>query len=237
MEDIMGVLEKEEAIMVMQDLIRQIFTNFRGEFVNIIAEAVQKATYPEWHGLYRIELTKERNGEQIDSLLPGDTIIVKKLTGSAILTIDTPTGESHEFDLEHFKMIKYPFQKVYLTNSAQSDAELVFLAGKGNIELDPYITVKKTIAFAYESITVSSSAVGFTSSVYKTSSHTAQVAFITCEDAQIRYRYDGTNPTASEGHILNSGDTLLIEGLTNIENFRAIRTGASDAKIRVTYEE
>jgi len=33
------------------------------------------------------------------------------------------------------------------------------------------------------------------------------------------------------------GDVIKIEGYDNIANFRAIRTGESDATLRVTYEE
>jgi len=92
-------------------------------------------------------------------------------------------------------------------------------------------------AFNYEAVTVSSSAVGLTSTKYNPSGHKAQVAFITVEDAQIRFRYDGTDPTSSEGHIADVGDVIKIEGYDNIANFKAIRTGSSDATIRVTYEE
>ncbi len=36
----------------------------------------------------------------------------------------------------------------------------------------------------------------------------AHGALITVEDDQVRYRIDGTAPTASEGHLLNVGDVL-----------------------------
>jgi len=103
----------------------------------------------------------------------------------------------------------------------------------------PQVFTHKTVAFGYESLTVSNTAKALTSSKYKTSIHTATVAFITVEDAQIRYRYDGTNPTASEGHLANPGDVIKIkiEGYDNIKNFKAIRTGSNDATLRVTYEE
>jgi len=95
----------------------------------------------------------------------------------------------------------------------------------------------KTIAFDYESLTVSDTAKALTSSKYNPSTRSAAVAFITVEDAQIRFRYDGTDPTSSEGHIADVGDVIKIEGYDNIVNFRAIRTGESDATLRVTYEE
>jgi len=91
--------------------------------------------------------------------------------------------------------------------------------------------------FAYEPITVSDVAVGFTPSVYNPTGHTAKVAFVTVEGAQIRYRYDGGTPTATEGHLVSPGDTFIVQGFKNIQNFKAIRTGSADATLRVTYEE
>jgi len=92
-------------------------------------------------------------------------------------------------------------------------------------------------SFAYESLPVGSSAVGFTPSIYNPAGHKAEVASITCENAPIRFRTDGQDPTASEGHLLNPGDSTTIEGYDDIKNFRAIRTGASDGTLRVTYKE
>lgn len=59
---------------------------------------------------------------------------------------------------------------------------------------------------------------------------------LTVEGQPVRYRYDGTAPTASEGHPLIATDELIISGQQNIEQFQIIRSGASDATIRVTLE-
>jgi len=61
-------------------------------------------------------------------------------------------------------------------------------------------------------------------------------AFIFCETAQLRYYYDGTAPTTSSGFPLNPYDSIRIKGILNMENFKAIRTGATSAKITVCYE-
>jgi hypothetical protein len=93
-------------------------------------------------------------------------------------------------------------------------------------------------AFAFEQITVSNSAITLTASIYRvdSSGEKAKRALITCEDAQIRYTYDGTTPTSTVGHILNPMDTLVLTGSDNISNFKAIRKGSTDGKISVTYE-
>lgn len=86
-------------------------------------------------------------------------------------------------------------------------------------------------AFAYESVTVSSAhAESLTLATYDG----AFAALITVEDNPIRVRWDGTAPTTSEGHLLQSGDTLKLDFTADIYHFQAIATGA-DAKIRVTY--
>ena len=58
---------------------------------------------------------------------------------------------------------------------------------------------------------------------------------IDVETAQARYRIDGTDPTSAVGIILNPLDGLTIEGLKNMKNFKAIRTGSTSATLRATY--
>lgn len=82
----------------------------------------------------------------------------------------------------------------------------------------------------FESITVSSTAIGFTTATRVS----ATSALISVEDDNIRYRLDGTDPTASEGHLLYAGQTQIIEGWLAISQFKAIRV-TSDAKLKVTY--
>ena len=96
------------------------------------------------------------------------------------------------------------------------------------------------LGFAYESLTVAATAKIMTVATYKpatTESSHAKRAFITVETAQVRYRYDGTDPTSSEGHILNVNDVLILTGIGNLSKFRAIRTGGTSGVLKVTYEK
>ena len=94
-------------------------------------------------------------------------------------------------------------------------------------------------AFAYESITVAASAIGFTLATYKTTSTNAKTfakrAFCTLESGQIRWRIDGSDPTSTVGHLLEIGQSLEIEETGNIDNFRAIATGGTNGALKVTY--
>jgi len=93
------------------------------------------------------------------------------------------------------------------------------------------------VAFAYESVTVSTAAIGFTlATMNPGGAPSADRAVITLETAQIRFRYDGTDPTASEGHLLDTGNRLVLEGAENLNKFRAIRTSGTDGVLKVTFE-
>jgi outer membrane lipoprotein-sorting protein len=84
----------------------------------------------------------------------------------------------------------------------------------------------------YESITVSSTAVGFTSSKL---SNSIKGVFCTLENAQVRFRMDGTDPTATEGHLLEVGQSLTIYNWTILRKIKFIRTGSTDGVLKVTY--
>jgi hypothetical protein len=92
-------------------------------------------------------------------------------------------------------------------------------------------------ALDYENITVADTAIGFTASKLSPASGAKpKIIYCTLETAQIRFRYDGTDPTASEGHLMNVGGVLEIDDLTDMLNFKAIRTGGTSATLRCTFE-
>ena len=111
-----------------------------------------------------------------------------------------------------------------------------------------YLSINQVIAglfqpYDYESVTVTDSATALTASKYKDSGSVstnaqrgAARAVITVETAQLRYRYDGTAPTSTEGHILNINDVLVLVGPDALANFQGIRTGGTSAVLKVTYE-
>ena len=94
-------------------------------------------------------------------------------------------------------------------------------------------------AYAYEAITVSTTAIGITATVVDPGEATnasegpAGTAFLTVETNSIRFTLDGTTPEAAVGHLLAAGDSLIIRGLQNIRNLRMIRATA-DASVKVT---
>jgi len=91
-------------------------------------------------------------------------------------------------------------------------------------------------AFAFETITVTNSAVGFTNATFSSTKVPHLRAIVTVEGGIMRYRYDGTNPTATVGHLLGHGDTVILESGVNVDNFRAIRAGGENGTLSVTYE-
>jgi hypothetical protein len=63
----------------------------------------------------------------------------------------------------------------------------------------------------------------------------ARAALLSSENGDIRFRIDGGAPSASSGHYLTSGDTLVLTGTQALQQFRAIRSGDADAILQVTY--
>ena len=97
--------------------------------------------------------------------------------------------------------------------------------------------IGKHKGYDYEELAITDAAagVGFTASKLNATTPPKRI-YITCETAQCRFRYDGTAPTSSVGHPLNPFDQIYIEGLPNMKNFKAIRTGSTNALLRCTFE-
>lgn len=93
------------------------------------------------------------------------------------------------------------------------------------------IYIRKMKASDYESTVVSSAPVGLN----QDAGFNCHMAFITCEGSDIRYRFDGGDPTNEEGHYLSDGESLILDSHHNIVQFRAIREGDRDAVLRITY--
>jgi hypothetical protein len=98
---------------------------------------------------------------------------------------------------------------------------------------DQVLSAEYRGAFTYESLTITSgAAVPLTLATFDG----ALTANITVENNPIRVRWDGTAPTTTEGHLLQSGDQLKLDFTADIWHFKAIATGA-DSKLRVTYSK
>lgn len=81
-----------------------------------------------------------------------------------------------------------------------------------------------------ESLTVSTTSLPLTASIAEAYNY----ALITVETDAVRFWLDGSAPTASVGHLLNVGDSVLLEGRAEVDRFRVIRVTA-DATLRVSY--
>lgn len=96
-----------------------------------------------------------------------------------------------------------------------------------------------TSGFAHESVTIADTAGGtaLTSATYNPDGEPGAVrAVLTLEAAQIRWTYDGTAPTTTVGHLMETGEKIALDGAETIRQFRAIRTGATSGVLHVTYE-
>jgi hypothetical protein len=98
------------------------------------------------------------------------------------------------------------------------------------------------VAYDHEVLTVSTSAIGFTSTKVTPTGvgYTAQFVTISIECATgtsctSRFLNDGGTPTTSIGVPVDYQYTMAIYGYTNIKNFLAIRSGSTDTKYQVVY--
>lgn len=88
---------------------------------------------------------------------------------------------------------------------------------------------RQTVGF--ESITVSTTAIGLTEASYEA----AITAEVTVENGPIRFRTDGTAPTAAVGHLLSDGDVLYLDNPSDLSGLSMIRDAAVDGDISVSY--
>lgn len=90
----------------------------------------------------------------------------------------------------------------------------------------------------YATLTVSSTGIGLSSaSPAIGAGATVRRAVITVEDDQVRYREDGTDPTSSEGTLLEVGDVLSYTNAnyeTILNQVKFIRV-TGDAKLKIHY--
>lgn len=84
---------------------------------------------------------------------------------------------------------------------------------------------------AYESLSVSTAAVGFTAATLDD----RQAAFVTCETAAVRFRMDGTDPTASVGHEIEPGDTLTLDSNQQLRKIKFISRDGGTATLRCSF--
>lgn len=87
----------------------------------------------------------------------------------------------------------------------------------------------------HESLVVSTVSIGLTAGTVEQAAGNAAIASITVEGDSIRFWLDGTAPTSGVGHEVAADGGFIICGLNSIKNFRAIRSGAGDATLRVSY--
>ena len=84
----------------------------------------------------------------------------------------------------------------------------------------------------FEQLTVSSTAVGLASIPAN-----ANKVIATVEDATLRYRDDGTNPTSTVGLKVFTAGTIILNSRDSLDNFKAIRTGGTNSELNISYYE
>lgn len=85
-----------------------------------------------------------------------------------------------------------------------------------------------------EALTVGTTAVPL-GNTFGTLHFGAMAALITVEAQPIRWWSNGSVPTSSVGHLAAAGSVINLGSRHEVANFRAIRQGASDATLHISY--
>ena len=95
------------------------------------------------------------------------------------------------------------------------------------------------VAYAYGTGTVSTTVLDLTDLTGLTAAlvNQADRLRLTVNSNAVRYRYDGGDPTTSDGHLVPTNGEILLDHNTNIRALRLIRSGGSDAAVSVTLEQ
>jgi hypothetical protein len=110
------------------------------------------------------------------------------------------------------------------------DLARVLLDEQGRVQVSMTGLTANYATLSYEDITVSSTAINLT-----TIPTTAIRAVITVEGDNVRFKTDGNAPSSTVGHLLTSGDVLILESAADLAAAQFIRE-TTDATLRVTYQ-
>jgi hypothetical protein len=102
------------------------------------------------------------------------------------------------------------------------------------------VSIQGKITGSSEKVTVSNTAIGFTSAkIRPTSGNFEGMAciclFFVLEDDDIRFLLDGTDPTSSTGILMKKGQSLTLDNPDDIMRFKAIRV-TGDAVFNAIYK-
>ena len=91
-----------------------------------------------------------------------------------------------------------------------------------------------SVVSVFAQLTVANTAVGLAAGTLTHAGGEQMTKFVCrLETAQIRYRTDGTDPTATVGTILDVNDTLFITSPDDAARIRFIRTGGTSGVLNV----
>ena len=100
------------------------------------------------------------------------------------------------------------------------------------------MNLNNTIGFATSTQTVSTTALVITdfTGITDALARRAGRIRITCLTNTVSFLYNGTVVTASTGHVIATGATVILDGNQNIMQLSIIRAGGSDASVVITLE-
>ncbi|WP_368294239.1 hypothetical protein [Dehalobacter sp. TBBPA1] len=158
--------------------------------------------------------------------LSSDTKPTDVATGSKFIELDTK--KVFIFDGSSWYLNPMP---VMVTDSLPTGSNII---GKVGIDSgNNGVSIIGSYANQFEQLTIDATAGGIslTFGTYGTNTN----AYITVEGADIRFRVDGGAPTVTLGLLVKDGGIIKLDSLSDIQNFKAIRTSTTSATINCSY--
>lgn len=158
-----------EEIKARIELLESFFVRFGKEFKDALKEVKISVEEFGWADWYLYKLDTARTNELVSIPQDGSCICRVKLDGSASLKINSPQAES--LDLETIpRVYGIPFQRLFVTNTAQSGKELLLLVGKGSFNVESVSMAPMDIQAQYSALIDSTTTVLSASGTYTTTS-------------------------------------------------------------------
>lgn len=91
--------------------------------------------------------------------------------------------------------------------------------------------------FGFEALAVAASAIGFTAASVSPTGGAGRATMVSVqvEGAPVRYRMDGTSPTATVGTLIQDGGEIQVFGSQDIDSIKFIRSTGVSATLNCHY--
>lgn len=179
---------------------------------NIDQTLLEGIAFGEWHDVLNFDLSSRQVNKSVRVPKLGNIVIPISLDGTAQIRFDEATEPS--FDLIHYQPIKINYEKLFLSNTAQSGKKLQLLIGKGDFEFPKEgRSGAGRIVLVHTTVTLATGEY-YTSSVFDALNYSRVTLLCYCQvgstpnGVEIQQSMDGTNWDYTTAYTAAGGTAL-----------------------------